>query len=519
MIKKGIIIFLAIFFAFVQNVYAENEKRPLTTYDDFNELTIDLLDPSMKVSQLSINFNVVISQIEAFNEFIKATDKFKQSNVGAAYDDYKYILDNVNTNDFGYTIMSGKLADYGLFYLSELACRKMSDKEITENHVDNIKKFFYPKKRLPYNEEIYLAEAYSDIMFNDRSKEVMEELLENSDILEHFDYANYILALAAFNANKLPIAKQYIQVAVTQNPDNINYQILQAKIYANGMKPQEAMKFVNHLKKIDLTEAELQRRVNSIEQYVLYKNAKKDRERNYHLGNYYYYEGDYNKAVKTLQSALSKKKAFNAKVNASLSRVYLSMQEYEKAKDAAQKSVKKDSDNPEANMTLGNIHYLQKNYKKALKNYKKVEKNKNYQTKAEVKIAQTLQRLGEENKSKQLFEKILAKSSTECEAYYNIAMAEPFKQLAYLKKALALNIMYIDAWFGLARHELSRDNFAIAQDYLSNAFYIDQNDFRYYYYQGLLYKNQDDVTTASIYFKKCLKLNPNCAEAQKELNL
>ena len=98
-------------------------------------------------------------------------------------------------------------------------------------------------------------------------------------------------------------------------------------------------------------------------------------------------------------------------------------------------------------------------------------------------------------------------------------MSEPFKQLAYLKKALALNIMYIDAWFGLARHELSRDNFAMAQDYLSNAFYIDQNDFRYYYYQGLIYKNQDDITTALMYFKKCLKLNPNCTEAQKELNL
>lgn len=517
MIKKCLALLIFVLIA-TQTAFAKDEA-PVSTYKDFDALTIDLLDPSMKVSQISINFNVVISQIEAFNDFTRATDKFKQSNVGAAYDDYKFILDNVTSNDFGYTLMAGKLADYGLFYLSELACKKMSDTDITKNHVDNIQKFFYPKKRLPYNEEIYLAEAYSDVMFNDRSKETMEELLENADILENFDYANYILALAAFKANKLPIAKQYIQVAVTQHPDNINYLILQAKILANGMKPQEATKIVNKLKKIDLTEAELERRVNSIEQYVLYKNAKKDWERNYYLGNYYFYEGDYNKSIKTLQSALSKKKAFNAKVNASLSRVYLTMQEYEKAKDAAIKSVKKDKNNAQARMTLGNINYLQKKYKKAINDYEKVVKDKTQQTHAEVKIAQTLQKIGEENKSKQLFEKVLEKSSTEFEAYYNIAMSEPFKQLAYLKKALALNIMYIDAWFGLARHELSRDNFALAQDYLSNAFYIDQNDFRYYYYQGLLYKNKDDIGTALMYFKKCLKLNPNCTEAQKELNL
>lgn len=502
-----------------QITFAIGAEKPISTSDDFDELTVDLLDPSMKVTQLSVNFNVVISQMEAFSDFIRATDKFKQSNVSAAYDDYKYVLDNVDTNDFGYTLMANKLAEYGLFYLSNLASKKMSDTEITKNHVENFEKFFYPKTRLPYNEEIYLAEAYSNIMFNDQSKETMEELMLNADLLENYDYANYILALAAYKANRLPIAKQYIQVAVTQNPQNVNYKILQAQIFANSMKPQEALKVVNQIKKEDLTEAELLRRVNSIEQYVLYKNAKKDWERNYYLGNYYFYEGDYSKAVKTLQSALGKNRAFNSKINASLSNVYLTMQEYEKAKDSAERALRKDADNAQANLVLGNIKYLSKDYKKALKNYKKAENDKSSQLSATVKVAKTLQKLGEEKRSKELFENVLKKSSIEYEAYYNVAMTEPFKQLAYLKKALALNIMYIDAWLGLARYELSRDNFNLAQDYLSTAFYIDQNDFRYYYYQGLIYKNRDDIMTAAMFFRKCLKLNPNCVEAQKELNL
>ena len=110
-------------------------------------------------------------------------------------------------------------------------------------------------------------------------------------------------------------------------------------------------------------------------------------------------------------------------------------------------------------------------------------------------------------------------SSTSVDAYYNIAMIEPYKQMAYLKKALGIDIAYIDAWLGLARYEIGRDNFSMAQDYLANAYYIDQNDYRYYYYQGLIYKSQDDIQTAALYFRKCLKLNPKCIEAQKELRL
>lgn len=514
MIKKCLLTLVIIIFA-TQIGFAKN----ISTEDDFAKLTINLLDPSMKVTQLAINFNITISQIEAFNEFIKATDKFKESNVEIAYDDFKYVLDNVETNDFGYTLMSSKLADYGFFYLSQLATKKLSDKDITQNHAENMQKFFYPKKRLPYKEELYLAEAYSNIMFNDQSKETMQELLKNSNLLEEFDYANYILALAAYKANNLQIAKQYIQVATTQHPQNLNYKILEAQILANGLKPQQAMKIVNQLKKETLTEYELQRRINALEQFVLYKNAKADWKRNYYLGNYYYLEGEFNKSIKTLQSALGKNKKNNAQVNALLSKVYLTMQEYEKAKDSAQKAVKKDKNNSNARLTLGNINYLHQNYKKALKDYKKAEKDETNKLTAEVKIAKTYQKLGDERKSKELFEKVLKTSTTAYEAYYNVAIMEPFKQLIYLKKALGINITYIDAWLGLARYEISRDNFAMAQDYLSNAYYIDQNDFRYYYYQGLIYKSQDDYPTAAMYFKKCLKLNPNCVEAQKELNL
>lgn len=517
MIKKCLIT-LVILLSFSATCFAQG-NNDININDNFNKLSINLLDSTMKVTQLAINFNITASQVDAFNEFLKATEKFKGTNVEVAYEDYKFILDNIETSDFGYILMSGKLADYGFFYLSDRANKKTSDPNISRNHIENIETFFYPKNRLPYKEEIYLAEAYSNIMFNAQSKEVMEDLLQNEEILNKYDYANYILALAAYKANNLQIAKQYIQVAITKNPQNLNYKILEAKILSNGMKPQEALKVVKQLKKERLTESELIRRVDSIEQYVLYKCATKDNVKNYHLGYYYYLEGDFIKSIKTLQSAITKKKKFNAKVNSLLSKEYLAMQEYEKAQNAAEKTLKYDKNDSTANLTLGQVNYLKKDYKKAMKNFKVAEKDSANQNKAEVKIAQTYQSLNNERKAKEMFENVLKNSSTEYEAYYSIALIEPYKELTYLKKALGVNIMYTNAWLALARYEISRDNFSMAEDYLAIAYYLNQNDFRYFYYQGLIYKSQDDMQTAALYFRKCLKLNPNCIEAKKELYL
>lgn len=517
MIKKILTILFFIAFIPFNSVMAEDFEP--TVNDSFNKFTINLLDSSMKVSELSINFNITVSQIEAFNEFIKAENKFKHENIEVAYSEFRNILKNIETSDFGYVLMSNKLAEYGLFYLSNIAAQSISDKEISQNHIDSMKIFFYPKVHMNYEDETYLAEAYSNIMFNDKSHEVMEELQANTDLLEKYDYANYVLALAAFKAENIPIAKQYIQLAILKNPQNLNYKILDAKITANGLKPNEALKIVKQLKKDCVAEAELKRRVDAVEQYVLYKIAKKDYDRNYHLGYYYFYERDFNKSIKTLQATLTKKKKNNAKVNALLSQVYWNMKEYEKAFAIAKKSVKVLSKNPKARMTLGNSYYVQGNYKKAIKNYKIAAKDTDTTIKADVEIARTYQKMGEENKAKELYTQILTKSSDEYEAYYSIAMMEPYKKLSYLKKALGINITFIDAWLGLAGLEINRDNFAMAQDYLSVAYYINQNDFRYYYYQGLIYKSLDDLQTASMYFNKCLKLNPNFAEAQKELKL
>ena len=104
-------------------------------------------------------------------------------------------------------------------------------------------------------------------------------------------------------------------------------------------------------------------------------------------------------------------------------------------------------------------------------------------------------------------------------AYYKIALKDKTREETYLKKAIAVNMYFKDAWIDLARVEIQRQNFIEAKKYLGVANYIDENDFRYYYYQGLIAKNQGLKQDAAYNFKKTLLLNPNYQPAKEELNL
>ncbi|MCQ2790406.1 MAG: hypothetical protein MJ229_08550, partial [bacterium] len=54
--------------------------------------------------------------------------------------------------------------------------------------------------------------------------------------------------------------------------------------------------------------------------------------------------------------------------------------------------------------------------------------------------------------------------------------------------------------------------------YLSNIYYIDENNYRYYYYQGVLCQRKNDFEQAKYNYKKCYKINPYCKEAKEALD-
>ena len=301
------------------------------------------------------------------------------------------------------------------------------------------------------------------------------------------------------------------------NPQNLNYKKLKAEILSQGKKPQNAIKLVSEIKQKKLYTTDYINKVNSLEQYVLYKTKKVYAEKMYHLGYYYYYENEPAKSVRTLQSALSSKKKLNKDVYAVLSRVYFDSQDYDKAQDSAQKALKIDGNNSTALLVLGDLSYRTGDFKNAIKYYKNAEANTKNSSLPSIKIAQTYEQLGKTKKALEIYEKVI-KTYNDCyAAYYKIALQDKSKELSYLKKSLAINMNFTESWLELGRIAIEKKQFDDAKRYLKISKYIDENNYKYYYYQGILAKNQGK--NGKEYFEKSLSINPDYQPAKEELNI
>jgi tetratricopeptide (TPR) repeat protein len=488
--------------------------KTINTKGNYNksEITIQLNDFKENFKTIKLNEN------DTFYNFVNATDRFVQCNIKASWEDFKTLINITQPNDFVYISLATKMADLGFFDLADLAQKKIKDKDISNISIDAMKRFYYPKKWLNLEDELFLAEIYSNILYNNQSSESINELLKKENLLSKYDYANYLMALGYYKSNMFSKAANYINTAIIQNPQNLNYKKLKAEILANNNKSKEALKIVVFLKKQDLISYEYERKINALEQFILYKTKKQDWEKNYHLGYYYYLENNPSKAVRLLKEALSTQKRTNKAIVYSLmSEVYLSMNEFEKAQDNANKAYKISHNLLKSLITLGDLSLKKSDYKQALKYYKKASLTDKNSYEPLIKQAQTYQKLSNIKKADELYTKVLKNYSNSWEAYYNIALLHQDKQIIYLKKALAINLLFEDGWIELAKIDINKGNYNIAKKYLANAFYIDENDFRYYYYQGLVDKNSDDLAQAKYNLKKCLKLNSDFKEAQTVL--
>lgn len=485
----------------------------------------DLIQPANPLAPREIQANTIALPIKKatlthnsiHNQYVIAFDRFMQSNVKSAYIDFKNLIETSNASDYVYMQLAERMADIGFFNLSNLASSKIEDREFSDFLIEDIKLYYFPTKKLKIDDEIYLGEVFSNIMYNDQSKEATLELIKNTDLLAVSDYANYIAALGYLKSNDIINANIYIDNAIKMNSQNLNYKKLKAEILSQGKKPQTSLKMVEHIKAQKLYSTDFIKKINSLEQYVLYKSQKNYSGKMYHLGYYYYHENEFAKSVRSLQNALTSKKKLNKDIYALLARVYYDMNDFDKSQDCASKAYKIDSTNTQALMVLGDLSYRTKDYKTALKYYKEAEKHDKSTSTCPIKIAMTYEQLGKTQKALEIYQKVL-KTYNDCYmAYYKIALLDKSKEEPYLKKAIAINAKFKDAWIDLGRVAIEKKDYLNAKKYLSIANYIDENDFRYYYYQGLLVKNLGQDGT--IYFKKSLSLNPDYQPAKEELEL
>lgn len=481
------------------------EGNPYTYQEVVNQ-------PSLELKRVTLTKNSIK------NQYSIALDKFMQSNVRASYQDFLMLIDNITPNDYIYMRLTQEMAAIGFFSLSELAMSKIKDEEISSLLEEDVKNYYFPSYKLTHKDQIYLAEVYSNIMYNDQSREATSELMKQLTLLSESDYANYLVAFGSMKNGDIKQAVKSIDTAIEKNPKNINYKRLKAEILAQSNKPQDGVKALDDMDAEDINTTIFDKELHSSQQYILYKAAKNDYWKKYHLAYYYYDENELNKALRVLQSSISGKKSINEEVYALTAKVYFDMKEYEKAQDYALKSIDIDKKNKKALIVLGDVAFRNQDYKSAENYYKKATGKDSTYT-AEIKLAKTYQKLNNEKKAKEIYSKILKNSSKAYEAYYQMALLEKDRETTYLKKSIALNPNFKDGWIDLARIEISKEDYDKALSFLGIAKYIDENDFRYYYYLGLVLKNKGLTAEAHKNFEKSLDLNPNYNLAKEELSI
>lgn len=167
-------------------------------------------------------------------------NKYMKSNVRSSYSDFKVLIDSVTPNDYIYMQLTKEMASIGFFNLSELAMSKIQDDNLASLLDEDVKTFYFPASDLTQKDQIYLAEMYSNIMYNDQSREAVAELSKQTSLLVDSDYANYILAFGSEKNGDIKQAQKYINDAINKNPKNINYKRLKSEILAQSSNPKDS---------------------------------------------------------------------------------------------------------------------------------------------------------------------------------------------------------------------------------------------------------------------------------------
>lgn len=450
-------------------------------------------------------------EMSAKDNFIKAKyasaeNRFLQGNVKASRDDFAELITLTAHDDYVFLTYAMKMAEYGFFDLSEDMINKLDRNLFTENYINNIRKYYYPSVMVNTKDTVYLSDAYASIVYNNLAIETTSELQSSTQASES-DYRNYLIALGFYKSNNLSQALKFINMAIIQNDINVNYKILKAKILADTKKTKQALKVLEEIKSIPFETVDFQDKIRSIEEYVLYKVAKDEPLKDYHLSYYYHLQGKSLLATKVLQSTILQAKQYAPQIFGLLSHIYYENDEPLKAQEFAQRSIKEDSKNYLANLTLANLSFDEKRFNEALNYYKLAKKSNKKEIAPSVGIAKTYLALNKDKKSKKLYEKLLKNYSSDSELLIDSLKIFPQRADDYLPKVISVDIANNEIWLGLANLAIKDENYSMAETYLKNSYYIDENNFKYYYYLSLVLKAKGDVLKSEQSLVRCMKLN------------
>lgn len=451
------------------------------------------------------NMEMVVKDNFVKAKYASAENRFLQGNVKASHDDYADLISRATHDDYVFLAYGIKMAEYGFFDLSDDLFAKLDTNLYTKNYVNDIKKFYYPSGMVNLKDTLYLADAYASIVYNNLAIETTSELLNSTQAAES-DYKNYLIALGFYKSNNLPQALKYINNAIIENDTNVNYKILKAKILADSKKSKQALKVLKEIKKTKFLTVDFQEKVKALEEYVQYKVAKDEPLKDYHLSYYYHLQEKSLLATKVLQGSILQAKQYTPQIFGLLGRIYYENDEPLKAQEFAQRAYKENNKNYLANLTLADLSYDERKYDEALKYYKEA-KNLTKDSAPVVGIAKSYLALNKDKKSRKLYEKMLKKHSLDRDLLIGSLNVFPQRADDYLPTVASVDITNNEIWLGLTSLAIKDGNYSMAETYLNNSYYIDENNFKYYYYLSLVLRARGDIYRSNQSLVKCSRLN------------
>ncbi len=453
------------------------------------------------------NMEMVIKDNFVKAKYASAENRFLQGNIKASHDDFADLVAKASHDDYVFLAYAMKMAEYGFFDLSEELISKLDNNLYTKNYVKDIRKYYYPTGMTQLKDTLYLSDAYAGIVYNNLAIETTSELL-NSVQANESDYKNYLIALGYYKSNNLVQALKYINNAINENDVNVNYKILKAKILADSDKSKQALKIIAKIKKTEFNTIDFQNKIRAAEEYVLYKTSKDEPLKDYHLSFYYHLQEKSLLATKVLQSAILQAKSYTPQIFALLSRIYYENDEPFKALDFAQRAYKDDRGNYMAVLTLADINFDDRKFDDALKYYKAAKKLTK-EVAPSVGIAKSYYALEQDKKTKKIYNKLLKRMSYDEDLLIGALKVFPQRAYDYLPAVVSVDITNNDVWLGLANLAIKDENYSMAETYLNNSYYIDENNFKYYYYLSQVLKAKGEFEKSNISLIKCATLNSN----------
>lgn len=507
-----------------QTINKDIVKTPVSTFNQENLKLIknnDLTKDFLRIITFSQPSDTAISSPAEKTDYQKryneANEKFTQGNITAAYKDYKSILVANPTDDFVNLGLAYKFANMGLFSLAQEAINNIQDRELYNNQIQLIKSNLFPQVVLSYDDEIQLAQSYTEIYYNNLAFEVARDMGKLPEKYKRSDYAHFILSQAYYNIKEYNKAINEINRALAINPENTNYLKYKAQIFCETNKLSEAIKILDSLLVQNTNMLDYRNDLEGLRFYTLAK-AEKDRSKSkYYLANYFLKTGDTQRAIKELNQNISANKKDYASLTL-LADIRFKQNNLPEAMDLYEKAYKIKKNNAATLMGIANMYMYKKDYRNAADFFAKASKKTKNNAEALINASLCYKHIGSAEKSVEYINKVFTKNNLEGKIYYTAAKIDEIKEIQYLKKAVSIDPMYTDAWIELANIALKNKRPELAKTYLKPVKYIDSKNYKYYYYSGLANKQQGNKDAAVSDFKKAAELNPLCNDAAKELN-